>query len=116
MGGSQAFTGKDESKDLASGRLQNATLSIVREGGPAAELAVTSPMGIASQLKKVQSAEDHDRFEVTFKPETGHYLPETWVFVLAYAGADGKRQERSFTVAYHAGKNWLDFLDVREKN
>ena len=115
-GGSQAHYGKGENLDLASGGLQNATLSIVRDGGPAADLAVTSPTGITSQLKKVQTTEDYDRFEVSFKPETGNYLPETWVFSLAYASADGKRQERTFTVAYRAGKKWPDLLDVRETN
>jgi hypothetical protein len=115
-GGAEAHGGNGESIDLASGGLQSVTLSIVREGGPAADLAVTSPTGIPSQFKKVQSGEDSDRFEVSFKPETGNFLPTTWRFSLAYVAADGKRHERSFTVAYHAGKTWPDYLEVREKN
>jgi hypothetical protein len=111
-GGGQTYGGKD---DLASYRLQEAKLGIVREGGPAADLALTSP-GIKSQFKKLQSTEDYDGFEVSFKPETGNWLPETWTFSLAYVGAGGKRQERSFTVAYHAGKEFPDYLEVSEKN
>jgi hypothetical protein len=115
MGAGQAFNGSGESKDPSSGRLQHATLNILRKGGPAAELAVQAPTGMTSQLRKIQSTEDLDRYEVVFKPESGNYLPGTWSFSLTYTSADQKRQERGFAVAYHPGKNWPDCLDVQEK-
>src|SRR4051794_31839883 len=54
-GASEAYNGAGETLDLASGRLQRATLVIIRDGGPAAGVAITSPTGIASDIRKITS-------------------------------------------------------------
>jgi hypothetical protein len=83
------------------GRLTGATFTIVRDGGIATNVAMKSPAALAAKIEKTRCTDDTDDYTVSFNPEHGQFLPNTWAFSLTYAGGDQKPHERKFTVTYH---------------
>ena len=99
---------------IRSDALVSVWLIIERNSGPATNVAVKLPPGVAVQLSRNPLTGGTDFYHLHFLPEGTNFLPESWSFSLVATDREHKQREQKFEAIYDWKKQAPFNLQVTE--